>query len=139
VFRVVVYNSEYSSNNSLLTSLLYHCNFALKDQTFGKGHFLSDSDEQLNDRNEENESSDRENVDYNDSVFEEEKSMDDSLLIATGSADGNTFVFSIGGSNASLIQRLEGHNDRVYAVNFHPFDPILASCSADNTIKLWAN
>jgi COMPASS component SWD3 len=35
------------------------------------------------------------------------------------------------------MQRLEGHTDRVYAVNFHPTEPILASCSADSTIKVW--
>ncbi|PHZ13300.1 uncharacterized protein RHIMIDRAFT_291064 [Rhizopus microsporus ATCC 52813] len=33
------------------------------------------------------------------------------------------------------MQRLEGHTDRVYAVNFHPTEPILASCSADFTVK----
>lgn len=35
------------------------------------------------------------------------------------------------------MQRLEGHTDRVYAVNFHPTEPILASCSSDSTIKVW--
>jgi hypothetical protein len=39
---------------------------------------------------------------------------------------------------AELVQRLEGHQDRVYAVSFHPTKPLLASCSADFTIKLWA-
>jgi len=36
-----------------------------------------------------------------------------------------------------LIQRLEGHTDRVYDVAFHPSEMILASCSADFTIKIW--
>lgn len=40
-------------------------------------------------------------------------------------------------NSAELMQRLEGHTDRVYAVNFHPTEPILASCSADCTIKVW--
>ena len=35
------------------------------------------------------------------------------------------------------MQRLEGHSDRVYAVAFHPTKPLLASCSADFTVKLW--
>ena len=35
------------------------------------------------------------------------------------------------------MQRLEGHTDRVYAVNFHPTEPILASGSADFTVKVW--
>ncbi|RKP27973.1 WD40-repeat-containing domain protein [Syncephalis pseudoplumigaleata] len=37
-----------------------------------------------------------------------------------------------------LLQRLEGHTDRVYSVDFHPTEPILCSCSADATIKIWA-
>lgn len=37
-----------------------------------------------------------------------------------------------------LLQRLEGHTDYVYAVDFHPTEPILATCSADHTIKIWA-
>ena len=35
------------------------------------------------------------------------------------------------------MQRLEGHADRVYATHFHPHEPILASCSADFTLKIW--
>ncbi|RUP45012.1 hypothetical protein BC936DRAFT_148731 [Jimgerdemannia flammicorona] len=57
-------------------------------------------------------------------------------------------VFSLGGgtnqikftpnqNSAELMQRLEGHTDRVYAVHFHPTEPILASCSADFTVKIW--
>ena len=38
---------------------------------------------------------------------------------------------------AELVQRLEGHLDRVYAVTFHPTKPLLASCSADFSVKLW--
>ena len=29
------------------------------------------------------------------------------------------------------------HQDRVYATHFHPQEPILASCSADFTLKIW--
>jgi len=36
-----------------------------------------------------------------------------------------------------VVQKLEGHRDRVYAVDFHPDLPILASCSADFTVKIW--
>lgn len=35
------------------------------------------------------------------------------------------------------MQRLEGHTDRVYTVNFHPTEPLLASGSADFTVKIW--
>jgi WD40 repeat protein len=36
-----------------------------------------------------------------------------------------------------LVQRLHGHTDRVYAVDFHPHEPLLATCSADFTLKIW--
>ncbi|RIB05690.1 WD40-repeat-containing domain protein [Gigaspora rosea] len=58
-----------------------------------------------------------------------DKSLEESLLLATGSADPY--------ATGELLQRLEGHTDFVYAVDFHPFEPILASCSADFTIKIW--
>ena len=37
-----------------------------------------------------------------------------------------------------LVQKLSGHTDRVYAVDFHPLEPSLASCSADFGIKVWS-
>ena len=40
---------------------------------------------------------------------------------------------------AELVQKLEGHQDRVYSATFHPTEPLLASCSADFTIRLWAS
>ena len=40
-------------------------------------------------------------------------------------------------TRASRAQRLEGHSDRVYSTSFHPHEPILASCSADFTLKIW--
>ncbi|TPX49682.1 hypothetical protein SeLEV6574_g01311 [Synchytrium endobioticum] len=59
------------------------------------------------------------------------------ILLATGSADPYVYVYSITESSADQIQRLEGHTDRVYAVSFHPFEPVLASCSADFSIRVW--
>ncbi len=72
-------------------------------------------------------------------IASREKSISSSFLIATGSADNSAYVFDIGtvGSSSPLLQKLEGHKDRVYAVHFHPSDPILASCSADATLKIW--
>ena len=83
-----------------------------------------------------------------------------SVLLATGSADPYAYIYNVGEvnknlytlenekkegklihfyyqENAELMQRLEGHTDRVYAVNFHPTEPILASGSADFTVKVW--
>ncbi|KAI7861853.1 WD40-repeat-containing domain protein [Spinellus fusiger] len=61
-----------------------------------------------------------------------------SVLLATGSADPYAYLYNVGEDSAELMQRLEGHTDRVYAVNFHPTKPILASCSADCTVKVWS-
>jgi COMPASS component SWD3 len=41
------------------------------------------------------------------------------------------------GSQGQLVQKLEGHTDRVYAVHFHPSERLLASCSADGSVKCW--
>ncbi|KAI8393426.1 WD40-repeat-containing domain protein [Radiomyces spectabilis] len=60
-----------------------------------------------------------------------------SVLLATGSADPYAYLYNVGEDSAELMQRLEGHTDRVYAVNFHPTEPLLATGSADTTVKLW--
>lgn len=61
------------------------------------------------------------------------------LILASGSADGNIYIFDVGGrpGTGRLLQSLEGHKDRVYGVDFHPSEPILVSCSADAGIKVW--
>ncbi|KAJ3043058.1 hypothetical protein HDV00_005966 [Rhizophlyctis rosea] len=71
--------------------------------------------------------------------YEKDKGMETSILLATGSADPFVYVYSVGGAEGTgeLVQRLEGHTDRVYAVDFHPSEPILASCSADFSVKVW--
>ncbi|KAI8906182.1 WD40-repeat-containing domain protein [Powellomyces hirtus] len=70
---------------------------------------------------------------------EKERFSEPTQLLATGSADPFVYVYNVGGVEGSsdLLQRLEGHTDRVYAVHFHPSEPILASCSADFTLKVW--
>eukprot|EP00299_Pterocystis_sp_00344_P010011 c4383_g1_i1.p1 GENE.c4383_g1_i1~~c4383_g1_i1.p1 ORF type:complete len:441 (-),score=82.59 c4383_g1_i1:18-1340(-) len=81
----------------------------------------------------ENDSGDRDILDS------KSKDIHECLLLASGSADNLVYVFNIGGSDGSaeLQQKLTGHTDRVYCADFHPIDPILASCSADCTIKIW--
>ena len=60
-------------------------------------------------------------------------------ILASGSADNFVHLFKIDkkqqGSFTQL--KLEGHKERVYATHWHPKEPLLASCSADSTIKLW--
>lgn len=45
--------------------------------------------------------------------------------------------YNVGQSNP--IQVLQGHSDRIYSVCFHPREPVLATCSADMTIKIWSS
>ena len=66
--------------------------------------------------------------------------FDRSLLIATGSVDKACYIYDIGGPRyGEVIQKLEGHTDRVYAASFHPdrTRPLLATASADSKLKLW--
>lgn len=73
------------------------------------------------------------------SSFQDVASVHDSMLLATGSADNFAYIFDVSGPSgtAELVQRLEGHSDRVCAAVFHPVDPILSTCSADFTLKIW--
>ncbi|KAI8916187.1 WD40-repeat-containing domain protein [Gorgonomyces haynaldii] len=66
-----------------------------------------------------------------DELYKQEKELEITSMLATGSAD--PYVYNSG----ELFQRLEGHTDRVYDVHFHPKEATLASCSADFSIKLW--
>ncbi len=61
-------------------------------------------------------------------------------LLVTGSAEPFMYVYLIGEKEGSyeLLQKLEGHTDRVYSCDFHPKEPYLASGSADFTVKIWA-
>ena len=82
----------------------------------------------------------------------EHGSMDsahETLLLATGSADRHIYLHEVtpskhaadssgcGKHPQSLVQKIDAHNDRVYCVDFHPTEPILASASADCSIKIW--
>ena len=81
-------------------------------------------------------------------------SLPHSRLLASGSADGCVHVFDVtasrrersgvgdasgGGAECEsrLLQRLEGHRDRVYTCVFHPVEPVLVSAGADTTVKVW--
>ncbi|RLN14375.1 hypothetical protein BBJ28_00022719 [Nothophytophthora sp. Chile5] len=76
----------------------------------------------------------------------------ETLLLATGSADRHIYLHDVtpvkhstadgggGGAsrqNATLVQKIDAHSDRVYCVDFHPTEPILASASADCSVKIW--
>eukprot|EP00048_Salpingoeca_helianthica_P006927 m.104473 g.104473 ORF g.104473 m.104473 type:complete len:442 (-) comp14176_c0_seq3:24-1349(-) len=75
-----------------------------------------------------------------DQTSDQPVSVDSSLLLASGSADHNVFLYDVGGREESSgpLQVLSGHHDRVYGVHFHPKEPFLASCSADATVRLWS-
>ena len=45
-----------------------------------------------------------------------------------------------GNAHESFVQqRVSGHADRVYGIDVHPRAPIIASASADGTVKLWTS
>lgn len=69
-----------------------------------------------------------------------EMPIQSACILASGSADGNIYLFDIGGvaGSGGRVQRIRGHRDRVHSVEFHPTEPMLASCSADTTVKLWS-
>jgi len=91
--------------------------------------------------------------------FERGAGFHPSMLLATGSADHRVYIYNVPAGQqvrqpqcsffdrrsfllqdaAELVQKLEGHQDRVYSATFHPTEPLLASCSADFTIRLWAS
>jgi WD40 repeat protein len=62
------------------------------------------------------------------------------LILASGSADGSILIYDVGGGpgTGGVVQAIRGHRDRVHSVDFHPSEPILASCSADGQVKIWA-
>jgi COMPASS component SWD3 len=79
---------------------------------------------------------------YSDRVVGE--SPQETLLLATGSADNKIYLHNVSQKHSSgrhaspyLIQKIDAHSDRVYCVDFHPSEPILASASADFTVKIW--
>ncbi|KAF9903569.1 hypothetical protein BX616_001591 [Lobosporangium transversale] len=65
--------------------------------------------------------------------------LESSLLLASGSMDPYVYLFDVsaGDGQYELLQKLPGHTDRVYDVDFHPIDHVLASGSADFTVKVW--
>lgn len=93
-----------------------------------------------------------------DEEDDDAEGYEDMLLLATGSADNSAYLYSVGATGGSSargsqenqgvrdtrgwaaqpVQKLEGHNDRVYSATFHPTQPVLATTSADFSIKIWA-
>ncbi|GBG30843.1 WD repeat-containing protein 5 [Hondaea fermentalgiana] len=60
-------------------------------------------------------------------------------LLATGSASSSVYVYGLTTEDAQLLHKLKGHSGRVYATDFAPLTdfPLLATCSADATVRLW--
>jgi COMPASS component SWD3 len=103
-------------------------NWPIKSSFFvGKGYQSTLTQEEANTKDEDDEE---------DTTID----INASFLIATGSADNNAYIYDVGRSKegGQLLQRLEGHTDKVYSVNFHPFEPIIVSSSSDFTVRLWS-
>uniref|UniRef100_A0A6T8KUR7 Uncharacterized protein n=2 Tax=Hemiselmis andersenii TaxID=464988 RepID=A0A6T8KUR7_HEMAN len=56
-------------------------------------------------------------------------------VLFTGSFDGSVAVSDA--ESGDLLQRMEGHSDRVVQAAPHPERPWLLSCSVDKTLRLW--
>ncbi|KAF9965294.1 hypothetical protein BGZ70_005096 [Mortierella alpina] len=65
--------------------------------------------------------------------------LESSLILASGSMDPYVYLYDVGTGDGQydLLQKLSGHTDRVYDVDFHPIDHVLASGSADFSVKVW--
>ncbi|KAF9201115.1 hypothetical protein BGZ49_008655 [Haplosporangium sp. Z 27] len=72
-------------------------------------------------------------------ISEKDTPLEASLLLASGSMDPYVYLFDVGAGDGQydLLQKLSGHTDRVYDIDFHPIDHVLASGSADFTVKVW--
>ncbi|KAG0200214.1 hypothetical protein BGX28_006664 [Mortierella sp. GBA30] len=70
---------------------------------------------------------------------EKDVPLESSLILASGSMDPYVYLFDVGTGDGQydLLQKLSGHTDRVYDVDFHPIDHVLASGSADFSVKVW--
>eukprot|EP00741_Cyanophora_paradoxa_P011214 tig00020554_g10834.t1 len=68
----------------------------------------------------------------------QDASIHTTVLLATGSADPNAYIFDVGGpaGTGELIQKLE-HPDRVYSTYFHPTEPTLVTACADFVIRVF--
>jgi Prp8 binding protein len=58
----------------------------------------------------------------------------DGKRISCGSADKHVYIWDL--ATRKIIYRLPGHLGSVNEVDFHPIEPIIASCSSDKTVFL---
>jgi Prp8 binding protein len=58
----------------------------------------------------------------------------DGKRISCGSADKHVYIWDI--ATRKMLYRLPGHLGSVNEVDFHPTEPIIASCSSDKTVFL---
>jgi Prp8 binding protein len=58
----------------------------------------------------------------------------DGSKVAAGS--GDRFVYVWDTASRKILYKLPGHKGSVHEVDFHPKEPILASCSSDQTVFL---
>ena len=60
----------------------------------------------------------------------------DNVSFASCSTDNNIYVCKLG--EEQPVRKFTGHKDEVNAVKWDPTGTLLASCSDDNTAKLWS-
>ena len=62
----------------------------------------------------------------------------DGEYLAGAGYDRKIYLWERGRAVSQPTQILEGHNGAIFDLDFHPTAPLLASASADETIKLWS-
>jgi hypothetical protein len=58
-------------------------------------------------------------------------------FVVSGSEDGDVIIWDVNSKN--ILQILEGHESEVLWADTHPSLELIATCSMDNTIRIWAN
>ncbi len=58
-------------------------------------------------------------------------------MLASASKDGVLIFWNVHERRVVLSHKINGHNKEIPFVAWSPDDSCLASCSADNTVKLW--
>jgi WD40 repeat protein len=62
-------------------------------------------------------------------------SFADNNLIVGGSEDGIVYIWDQ--DTGEVLQKLRGHHGVVYEANWNSKQGMLASCSDDQTVKIW--
>lgn len=63
--------------------------------------------------------------------------MQDQTVLASGSVDSSVYLYQLNADTGKSQKIFNHHQDRVYSVDFHPRDFVLASAGYDSLICIW--